>query len=321
VYRYPEELKQHLLWDEMTALRRLQKAEFIEISHWDRYRELLDNFPFPSQEQLEIRDGAMFSVRASQSYEQEHKEKIKELLSALIPWRKGPFCFLGEEIDAEWRSDWKWSRIEPHLPELWSRRVGDIGCNNGYYMLRLLKYDPEVIIGSDPSGRCFYQFDLFRRCIGDPRLLFELFGIEHLHLFPKFFDVLFCLGVLYHRRDPFTSCRMLFESLRPKGTLFMESLIYPGEEPIAFSPPDRYAKMRNVWFIPTVPCLVTWLQKAGFSDIEVIDHSTTTLKEQRKTLYAPYDSLEDFLDPKDSSKTCEGHPAPQRAIIKALRRD
>jgi tRNA (mo5U34)-methyltransferase len=319
VYDYPDELRALLTWEEIEALRRVQAAEFIEIRHWDHYRTLLADFPFPPSEEVKIVDGEVFSVRGSEQYEERHREQIQALLKALIPWRKGPFCFFGEEIDAEWRSDWKWKRIEPHLPELWGRRIGDIGCNNGYYMLRMLQYDPKVLIGSDPSGRCFYQFDLFRRCIGDPRLLFELFGIEHMHLFPKFFDVLFCLGVLYHRRDPFTSCRMLFEALRPNGTLFMESLVYPGEEPVAFSPPDRYAKMRNVWFIPTVSCLENWLRKAGFSEIEVIDYSLTTVQEQRKTHYAPYDSLEDFLDPNDFSKTCEGHPAPQRAILKATR--
>ena len=113
---------------------------------------------------------------------------------------------------------------------------------------------------------------------------------------------------------------MLFESLRQNGTLFLESLVYPGDEPLAFCPPERYAKMRNVWFIPTVSCLIGWIEKAGFVEVEELATTQVTITEQRQTELAPYESLQDFLDPNDHSKTTEGHPAPVRTIIKALKR-
>ena len=80
-------------------------------------------------------------------------------------------------------------------------------------------------------------------------------------------------------------------------------------------PEGRYAKMRNVWFIPSELTLQSWLKRIGFQNIRCIDTKVTTTEEQRKTSWMEYESLEDFLDPEDSTKTIEGHPAPRRAIF------
>lgn len=184
-------------------------------------------------------------------------------------------------------------------------------------MYRMLDQNPQLLLGLDPSSRCYYQFDLLSRLFPDPRVCFEPLGVEHLEVFPEFFHVALCLGVIYHRRDPYTTCRMLYDCLKKKGQLFIESLIIPGDEPQALCVPDRYAKMRNVWYVPTVSCLTVWLEKAGFRNIVEIATSTVTSEEQRKTLLAPYESLEDFLDPNDQSKTIEGFPAPCRTILRA----
>ena len=82
-------------------------------------------------------------------------------------------------------------------------------------------------------------------------------------------------------------------------------------------PEDRYAQMRNVWFLPSVPALELWLRRAGFSDVKCVDVSITTVAEQRGTEWMKFQSLSDFLDPDDHSKTIEGLPAPMRAVITA----
>jgi tRNA (mo5U34)-methyltransferase len=199
---WPEKYQNLLPYNEIEELRCHQEKEFLLASHWDRYHEKRPLFCPSEDEVFRVEDGNVFTVRGTESTESALAEPLRELLEVLLPWRKGPMNLLGQEIDAEWRSDLKWERIEPHLPELRGRRIGDIGCNNGYYMFRMLKYDPALIVGMDPSGRCLYQFELVQSLLRDPRLLFELFGIEHLPLFEDFFDVLFCLGVIYHRRDP-----------------------------------------------------------------------------------------------------------------------
>ncbi len=298
---------------EIKALRDSQLNEFNKNSHWDNYRTLLEDFTFP--EDVSLKDDSLFHIRANPELEEQLSEKLKGLIQALLPWRKGPFNLLGEEIDAEWRADKKWDRIKDALPNVAGKRVVDVGCNNGYHMFRMLQRNPQLVLGLDPSSRCYYQFEFLNSFAKDRRLHFEPFGIQDLHLFPEFFHLALCMGVIYHRRDPYTSCRMLYDSLKPEGTLIMESLVIPGDDTTALIPEDRYAKMRNVWYVPTVNCLKVWLMKAGFQEIEELTTDVVTFKEQRKTRLAPYESLEDFLNPDDHSKTMEGYPAPTRAIV------
>jgi len=47
----------------------------------------------------------------------------------------------------------------------------------------------------------------------------------------------------------------------------------------------------------------------------MVDISKTSLDEQRKTAWMESDSLAEFLDPNDLSKTIEGYPAPMRAVF------
>jgi len=79
--------------------------------------------------------------------------------------------------------------------------------------------------------------------------------------------------------------------------------------------------MRNIWFIPTPAALQRWLRRCGFIDVKIADVSATSLDEQRSTEWMRFESLKDFLDPDDLSKTVEGLPAPRRAILVARRPD
>ena len=64
-----------------------------------------------------------------------------------------------------------------------------------------------------------------------------------------------------------------------------------------------------------------WLEKVGFVEVRCIDVTATTDEEQRLTNWKAGQSLADFLDPNDPSKTVEGHPAPLRATIVAKKPD
>ena len=90
-----------------------------------------------------------------------------------------------------------------------------------------------------------------------------------------------------------------------------------GDEQTVFVPPGRYARMGNVWFLPSPEALKLWLSKVGFTDIKLIDVSQTSIEEQRSTDWMTFHSLTNFLDPEDPNKTIEGHPAPRRAILTA----
>lgn len=97
----------------------------------------------------------------------------------------------------------------------------------------------------------------------------------------------------------------------------LETLVIDGDVNSVLVPQERYAKMKNVYFIPSIDCLINWLQKTGFKNIRCVDVALTTLEEQRKTDWLENESLIDFLDPQDHRKTIEGHPAPKRAVILA----
>ena len=132
-----------------------------------------------------------------------------------------------------------------------------------------------------------------------------------------YFDTVFCMGILYHRISPVETLRQIRSMMAKGGELVVETLVMEGDEDTALFPQDRYAKMRNVFFIPTVPCLANWLSRAGFTNIRCLDTSPTTLAEQRKTDWVATESLADFLDPEDPEKTVEGYQAPVRSVLVA----
>jgi tRNA (mo5U34)-methyltransferase len=247
---------------------------------------------------------------------------VLEKAKQLIPWRKGPFTLFGELIDAEWRSDFKWERLKEHLDDMQDKKILDIGCNNGYFMFKMAEENPELVLGIDPVLDYKTQFEFIQNYIKNPNLHFELFGVEHLPYFKDLFDIVFSMGIIYHHRHPLEQLINIRESLVPGGQMILETIGIPGEDSIALFPEDRYAKMRNVFFVPTLSCLINWTKKAKFTDVEVISSTPLTPDEQRLTPWCPppHQSLEDFLDPNDKSKTFEGHPAPMRFCIKARRK-
>ncbi len=75
--------------------------------------------------------------------------------------------------------------------------------------------------------------------------------------------------------------------------------------------------MRNVWFIPSSAELVAWLKRCGFSNVLLVDETVTGIAEQRITEWMQFESLQQCLDPQDTSLTVEGLPAPRRAVVLA----
>ena len=245
----------------------------------------------------------------------ENREELREHLMKLHPWRKGPLNVAGMEIDTEWRSDWKWSRIAPHV-DLKGSRVLDIGCGNGYYGWRMLGAGADLVIGIDPTLVFVMQWLACRHFSGDlPNFVLPL-GIEDLPDLPMEFDCVFSMGVLYHRRDPAHHLERLRRLAGASGTLVLETLVLPDSQANEVLVPEgRYARMRNVWAVPGMARLLDWLSEAGFSETETVHAGKTSVDEQRSTRWMTFESLEKALDMNDPSLTIEGHPAPRRVVI------
>ncbi|MBE0492049.1 MAG: tRNA 5-methoxyuridine(34)/uridine 5-oxyacetic acid(34) synthase CmoB [Sulfurospirillum sp.] len=244
----------------------------------------------------------------------ENLEKIHHIALALRPWRKGPFQVFDTFIDTEWQSFIKYNLLAPHV-SLKDKIVGDIGCNNGYYLFRMLQDKPKKLVGFDPSILCNLQFDFINSFLKS-EITFELLGVEHLPFYEHKFDLLFCLGVLYHRPNPINTLKELYAALLPQGELVLDTFMIDGDESYALTPAKTYSKIPNIYFIPTVRALQNWCERAKFSSFEVLAIKATDMHEQRKTDWILGESLENFLDPSDATKTIEGYPAPKRVYIK-----
>jgi tRNA (mo5U34)-methyltransferase len=125
------------------------------------------------------------------------------------------------------------------------------------------------------------------------------------------------MGVLYHQRSPIDHLCQLKQTLKPGGQLVLETLFLPGSSSFAWTPKKRYARMRNIWLIPSISELEIWLIRSGFEKVEIIDKSITTINEQRSTEWMTFNSLSDALNPVDLNLTIEGWPAPRRILVTA----
>jgi tRNA (mo5U34)-methyltransferase len=279
---------------------------------WPKWEKVLKNLPTTNTSHINITDKVEFGLADELS--DGHKIQLAHLLKRMMPWRKGPFNLHGINIDTEWRSDWKWDRLLPHISDLTNRTVLDIGCGSGYHLWRMRGAGAEFVVGIDPSDLFLSQFQAIKHFNPDPKVHLLPLGVEQL---PELnaFDTVFSMGVLYHRRSPIDFLSQLKAQLKPGGELILETLVVEGDVNTVLVPTDRYAKMRNVWFIPSTEALVLWMQRVGFKNVRVVDNDHTSLDEQRKTAWMTTESLADFLDPNDPNKTIEGYPAPLRAII------
>ena len=245
---------------------------------------------------------------------------IRENLKKFMPWRKGPFQIFGIDVDAEWRSEKKWNRISPYLPDLNGLTIADIGCNNGYYMFRMAAGKPKFVLGIEPSVQHYYCFNSLNSMAGLDNLTIDLLGVEHLKYFGPSFDLVFLLGIIYHRPSPIDTLREILDGLKPGGTLIVESQAIPGDEPYALFPDKTYAKVPGTYFVPTGACLFNWMQKAGFKDVELFHSHPMSSDEQRRTEWMNFESYQDFIDPQNSQLTVEGYPAPCRVFLKGRKK-
>ena len=242
---------------------------------------------------------------------------LEQQLKILMPWRKGPFSLFGITIDAEWRSNLKWSRLAKHIRPLKGRMVLDVGSGNGYYGWRMLGEEAKYVVGLDPTLLFYMQFNAIKKYVGKADIDVLPFGLQKLPEFVLNFDTVFSMGVIYHQRDPLAHLKKLKRCLKSNGELVLETLIIESDKNEVLKPKGRYAKMNNVWAIPSTVALTAWVEQAGYQNVRIVDVINTTTEEQRRTEWMRFESLSDFLNIQDNTKTVEGYSRPRRAIVLA----
>ena len=242
---------------------------------------------------------------------------IRNALLDLVPWRKGPFQIGSLRIDSEWQSDRKWQRVMDAIGSLDGRRCLDVGCGNGYYALRMCGMGARSVVGVDPTLVYLAQFEAICHFVESLPIALLPLRLNELPNDNTRFDCVFSMGVLYHQRAPIEHLSQLRARLAAGGILILETLVLPGDTALSRTPEARYARMKNVWHLPTTAELDLWLRRCGLERIGSIDISVTSIEEQRPTEWMPYESLEHALDPQDPTVTVEGWPAPRRALLVA----
>ncbi len=262
--------------------------------------------------------GDVVTIGRREDLNPKEHDLVSKVMHGFIPWRKGPYNIFGIEIDAEWRSCRKWDRVVPFLPDLKGKIVADIGASNGYYMFRMIPQQPQAVIGFEPYLQHYFTFLTLNSFAEQKNLHMELLGVEHLGHFADSFDVIFLMGILYHRISPLESLKKVKKSLKKGGTLIVESQAIPGKEAVALFPERRYAKAPGTYFIPTAPCLKNWMLRTGFIGVEIFCSHPMSSKEQRRTEWMQFESYTDFIDPDNPALTVEGYPAPIRIFLKGV---
>lgn len=293
------------------------EGKLARINHGDlpRWIDAFDSLPSLTTDQLDL-DQAALLIGSQEGCSDNQKALIEQAMRQLMPWRKGPYSLFGIDIDTEWRSDFKWDRLKSHIAPLHNRNVLDIGCGNGYHCWRMHAAGAKRVLGIDPSWKFLLQFRALKKYIGE-QLPVELLplGIEEMPSNMRCFDTVFSMGVFYHRRSPIDHLLELQSFLRPGGELVLETLVVDGDRNCVLVPDDRYAQMRNVWFLPSADALCSWLERCGYQQVRCVDIDTTSIQEQRSSDWMKFHSLPEFLDPNDPERTIEGLPAPKRGLF------
>jgi len=279
-----------------------------------KWLETLSALPEIKTSSVNLRQSSV-RIGTAGDCEDKTREELQNLLKTLWPWRKGPYDLFGIKIDTEWRSDFKWDRVKPFISPLKDKVIMDVGCGSGYHCWRMEGEGARLVIGIDPTLVYCFQYLSLQRYIQSNRTFVLPFSTDTLPEVPMMFDSVFSMGVLYHRRSPIDHLTQMWNWLNWEGELVLETLVIEGEEGQILMPENRYAKMRNVWFIPTPATLELWLRRCNYVNIRCVDINQTTFEEQRVTEWMHFESLADFLDPNDKNKTVEGYPAPKRAIL------
>lgn len=298
-----------------TELEPLLRDRLAETAHGDirKWHAAIAELPAIHGTRINL-DAAAVSAESS-AVGKPQRQQIRDALLRLRPWRKGPFRICGVELDSEWRSNLKWERLAGAITPLEDRRVLDVGCGNGYYAYRMTGVGARLVIGIDPTLLYVMQFQALNHFLGVRSILVLPLRLGELPASGAGFDTSFSMGVLYHQRNPSDHLAQLRTTLRPGGELVLETLIYPGDGIFVYEAPDRYARMRNVWHLPTAAAVEVWLKEAGFHGVRLIDVTATTVDEQRTTEWMPFESLKESLDPEDPTRSIEGLPAPLRALF------
>jgi tRNA (mo5U34)-methyltransferase len=177
-----------------------------------------------------------------------------------------------------------WAGIQRHIPvDLSGKSVLDIGCNAGFFSVAAKKSNADYVLGIDASPGYLKQAEFVRNVLGLD-IEYKNMTIYELPSLTRTFDIVFCLGVIYHCADPFRAAEnvafvaahtAVVESALLNSTHLSDravwELVFPGYERSAQGVGE---KERNYnWWFPNMTGLRALFQRAGFASTEVMSET------------------------------------------------
>lgn len=161
------------------------------------------------------------------------------------------------------------------------RSVFDIGCWTGGTTLLLAALGSRVTAIEEVKKYAemvrflIKSFDLDDRVSVKSQSIYECNSEE----FHDCFDIVYFPGVIYHLSDPVLALRILYNSLKMKGIILIESAGIDVPEPYCRfwgnKPVQKDQNSGWAWFWPSPSALTRMMKEAGFDDIEVKWHRKT----------------------------------------------
>jgi tRNA (mo5U34)-methyltransferase len=219
-------------------------------------------------------------------------DEIRARVRALDPWfhnirlngvDTAPDHFLGDYPSI------KWQRFAHAMPDdLSGRTVLDIGSNAGFYAIEMKRRGAARVVAMEPDAHYLEQAK-FAAAVSDCDIEFLQWSIYDLPRLQESFDVVLCLGVIYHLRYPLLALDLIrryavrdlfvFQTMI-RGSSEVREIApdYPFEERAIFDTPgfphmsfveQRYARDPTNWWVPNTACAMAMLRSAGFT---IIDH-------------------------------------------------
>ncbi|MEN3161129.1 TIGR04290 family methyltransferase [Tistrella mobilis] len=213
---------------------------------------------------------------------------LRRRIDELGPWfhnmeldgiRTAPDHFLGDY------PGFQWDRLRPALPaDLGGLNVLDIGCNAGYFSIRLKQEGAARVLAVDHDPRYLAQARLAAEVAG-VAIEFREMSVYDLPRLGERFDLVLFMGVLYHLRHPLLALDLIHahaaadllvvQSLeRGAGTAgalaadhdFSEHAIFDRDDyPRLHFVEHAYAGDPSNWWIPNRACTEAMLRSAGFT--------------------------------------------------------
>jgi 2-polyprenyl-3-methyl-5-hydroxy-6-metoxy-1,4-benzoquinol methylase len=103
------------------------------------------------------------------------------------------------------------------------------------------------------------------------------------------FDVVWCLGVLYHNAEQLRLLRRLYELTGDGGMVVVESAttrsrLLAGRNLVELHWPETYRGVPTITHLPTRRAIASWLEMVGFADVRIRDVYSRGLGWQRAVL-------------------------------------